>query len=114
MIPLEREAQVVRLGEEDARNRAAPRAGEFPTVSEQLAYMRGYGKPNGAKKLRAALFVACVATLLAWAVWAFSVQLEVLKYGSMTAFSTGWDAFGYCGLWVTVLTTFLWCLRHRT
>ncbi|NKF92569.1 hypothetical protein GO286_04855 [Ralstonia solanacearum] len=113
MTTLEREAQVVRLGEDDARDGMGSRARDFQTVSEQLAYLRGYESPSVVKKLNAILFVACLVALLCWTVWGFSVQLDAMKYGSTIALATGWDAVGYCGLWVPVLIVLCWCMWHR-
>lgn len=89
------------------------RAGEFQTVSEQLAYLRGYAKPTPVQVLKAITIVVSLVAVLAWAVWGFSVHIAVLKYGTAIAFSTGWDAFGYWGLEAPMLIALLWCGWHR-
>lgn len=112
MISLEREAHVLRMGEDDARAGIGSRADAFETVSEQLAYVRGYANPDPTKILNAIMLTVFLVAMLAWSVWGFSVHIDVLKYGTTIALSTGWDAFGYWGLEVPMLVALL-CLGRE-
>lgn len=51
MISLERETQVFCQGKNDALACVGPRGGEYETVSEQLAYLRGYRRSGAAVRV---------------------------------------------------------------
>ncbi|MBA9846823.1 hypothetical protein [Ralstonia pickettii] len=108
MISLEREAYLMRQGRDDARLGMPSCSRELQSVSEQLAYQRGYRKPNFVQVLKAVATVASVVALLAWALWGFSMQIEAWKSGTAIALSPGWDVFACLGFGVPLLFTLLW------
>ncbi|ANJ76519.1 hypothetical protein ACUXIW_004314 [Ralstonia pickettii] len=108
MISLERDTYLMRQGREDARFGMPSRARDLQCVSEQLAYRRGYRKPDSVQVLKTIAVVSSVVALLAWALWGFSMQIEALKYGTAITLSPGWGNFCCFGSGVPFLITLLW------